>query len=186
MVAGRSLLNRVIHLEPHITHRLAAFWYCHYFSAGIRFWKSFLDCLILPKTMQELWIPVVVSAFAFFVVPWGSLNLIHRVLQAGEDFPLQRFKEQFSHSVSSCCFLSLDPKFTRSIPLGAEDPSKLPHDSLLFLLLCDSWNFTWALLFACSQGLSSRGDESEESEWSSLHLGSEIRSWKSFILPFIC
>lgn len=164
-------------LEPCITQT------CQYFSAGICFWKSFLDCLILPKTMKELWIPVVVSAFVFFMVPWGSLNLIgssrqgKTALLVPGAFLLQRFKEQLSHLLSSCCLLPLDPKFTRLIPLGAEDPSKLPHDLLLFLLLCNNWNFTWAILFACTQRLSSLGDESEESQ-SSVHLGLEIWNWK--------
>lgn len=63
-------------------------------------------------------------------------------------FPLQRFKEQLSHLISSCCFSFLDPTSTRSILLGEEDPCKFPHDLLLFLLLRDSRNLTRALLFA--------------------------------------
>lgn len=150
-----------------IIHILAAFRYCQYFSAGICFWKS-SDRFILPETMQALWIPVVVSACAFFLVPWGSLNLKGSswqgptVFLVPSAFPLQRFKEQLSYSLSSCCFLSMDPKSTRSVLLGEEDPTKFPHDLLLFLLLCDGQNLTRALLFAWIQWLSSMEDVSEE------------------------
>lgn len=63
-------------------------------------------------------------------------------------FPLQRFKEQLSHSVSSCCLLPLDSTSTSSVPGGAEGPSTFPQGLVPFLLLRDSRNLTWALLFA--------------------------------------
>ena len=96
------------------------------------------------------------------------------------------FKEQLSQLVSFVCFLSLDPKCTRLISLGAEDSPRFPLVLLFLLLLRDRRNFTWALLFAWIQWLSRVEDESEESVSVSLHGGLGTWGWKSLLLPLPC